>query len=94
MSTKPWSGRFQGGTDHRVERFTESISFDRRLFEHDIRGSVAHSRMLQHVGLITEQECAQIVQGLQEIQAEIEAESFPFSIEREDVHMHIEAALT
>ena len=93
MASKPWGGRFEGQTDHRVEAFTESISFDRRLFEHDIRASIAHARMLAHVGLLTSAECQQIEQGLSEIRAEIEAGRFSFTTEREDVHMHVEAAL-
>ena len=93
MASKPWGGRFGAGTDRRVEQFTESISFDRRLFEHDIQGSTAHARMLAHVGLLTADECQQIVRGLSEIRAEIESGRFPFVLEREDVHMHIEAAL-
>ena len=76
-----------------MEQFTESISFDRRLFEHDIQGSTAHARMLERVGLLTPGECQQIVLGLSEIQAEIKSGDFPFVLEREDVHMHIEAAL-
>lgn len=93
VASKPWSGRFSGGTDRRVEAFTESISIDQRLYEHDVRGSIAHARMLAHVGLISEQECQIIAQELGRIRAEIEAGTFPFSIEREDIHMHIEAAL-
>ena len=93
MANKPWGGRFGEKTDRRVEEFTESISFDRRLFEHDIRGSIAHAEMLAHVGLITIEECHQIVRGLSEIRAEIQEGRFPFVLEREDVHMHIEAAL-
>ena len=93
MAQKAWGGRFAAGTDHRVEQFTESISFDRRLFKHDIQGSAAHARMLSRVGLLTPEECQQIVLGLSEIQAEIEREDFPFVLDREDVHMHIEAAL-
>ncbi len=93
MAGKPWAGRFSGGTDRRVEQFTESISFDRRLFENDIRGSIAHARMLRHVGLLSADECERIEQGLIEIRAEIEAGSFPFVLEREDIHMHVEAAL-
>ena len=93
MASKPWGGRFEAGTDRRVEQFTESISFDRRLFGHDVRGSVAHARMLASVGLITSDECQKIERGLSEIQAEIEGGTFPFVLEREDVHMHIEAAL-
>jgi argininosuccinate lyase len=93
-TSKPWSGRFTGSTDRRVEAFTESISFDHKLFEHDIRGSIAHARMLAAVGLLTPEECEQIEQGLTAIRAEIEAGTFPFSIEKEDIHMHIEAELT
>ncbi|AMV35871.1 argininosuccinate lyase [Planctomyces sp. SH-PL62] len=94
MASKPWGGRFEAGTDRRVEEFTESISFDRRLFRHDVLGSQAHARMLAHVGLLTAPECEAIVKGLSEIQTEIEEGRFPFVLEREDVHMHIEAALT
>jgi argininosuccinate lyase len=93
VSSKAWSGRFTGETDRRVERFTESISFDQRLFQHDIQGSTVHACMLAEVGLITADECQKIVQGLSEIQAEIESGAFPFVLEREDIHMHIEAAL-
>ncbi len=93
MAKKAWGGRFGEGTDRRVEEFTESISFDHRLFEHDVRGSIAHSRMLCHVGLLTSEECEQIVQGLSEIRDEIASGAFPFSVEKEDIHMHIEAAL-
>ena len=93
MASKPWGGRFEQATDRRVEEFTESISLDRRLFEHDIRASIAHARMLASVNLITEAECGQIVQGLSEIRAEIESGQFPFVLEREDIHMHVEAAL-
>src|SRR4051794_15907376 len=93
VAQKAWGGRFNARTDRRVEHFTESISFDRRLFKHDIRGSQAHARMLSTVGLLTDEECRQIVLGLSEIEAEIEAGEFPFVLEREDVHMHVEAAL-
>jgi argininosuccinate lyase len=93
VASKPWSGRFGDKTDRRVEEFTQSISFDRRLFKQDIQGSVAHANMLARVGLLTAVECQQIVRTLSEIQAEIENGQFPFTQEREDVHMHIEAAL-
>ncbi len=93
MAEKPWGGRFGERTDRKVEEFTESISFDRRLFEHDVRGSIAHVQMLAKVGLVTSDECAQIVRGLTDIKAEITAGNFPFVLEREDIHMHIEAAL-
>ena len=93
VASKAWGGRFEQATDRRVEAFTESISLDRRLFEHDIRASIAHARMLASVGLLTEAECGQIVHGLGEIEAEIAAGSFPFVLEREDIHMHVEASL-
>jgi argininosuccinate lyase len=93
MADKPWSGRFGEKTDRRVEEFTQSISFDRRLFKQDIQGSIAHANMLSKVGLLSSIECQQIVRALLEIQAEFESSRFPFVLEREDVHMHIEAAL-
>ncbi len=91
--SKPWSGRFRANTDQRVEAFTQSISFDHRLFKQDIQGSIAHANMLASVGLLTSTECQQIVRTLSEIQAEIENGQFRFAQELEDVHMHIEAAL-
>jgi argininosuccinate lyase len=93
VARKPWGGRFDAETDRRVEGFTESISFDNRLFKQDIQGSIAHARMLVKVGLLEDHECQQIVRTLLEIQARIESGQFPFESEREDVHMHIEAAL-
>ena len=84
---------FSQATDRRVERFTESIRFDRRLYAHDIAGSIAHAQMLAKVGLLTPAECTQICQTLREIQGEIEAGRFPFRTELEDIHMHIEQAL-
>ncbi len=77
MSSKAWGGRFSQATDRRVEAFTESISFDQRLFKQDIRGSIAHAQMLVKAGLLTAQECDQIEQALTEIQAEIAAGTFP-----------------
>lgn len=93
MSWKPWAGVFTQTTDPRVEEFTESISFDRRLYQQDIRASMAHAQMLAKVGLLTEQECQQIEQALREIQEQIRSGRFPFRTELEDIHMHIERAL-
>lgn len=76
-----------------MERFTESVSFDHRLFAHDIAGSIAHALMLAHVGLISPHECNQICEMLDEIKAELEAGVFPLRTELEDIHMHIEQAL-
>jgi argininosuccinate lyase len=90
---KAWGGRFQQATDPRVEAFTESISFDWRLYEVDIRGSIAHATMLASVGLITTEERDSIAENLQQIGQEIAAGEFPFKQELEDIHMHIESAL-
>ena len=93
MAEKAWGGVFQEATDRRVEEFTESVSFDRRLYAHDIQGSIAHAEMLTAVGLLADDECRQIVETLGQIRVEIEQGRFPFSIELEDIHMHIERAL-
>jgi argininosuccinate lyase len=93
MSQKTWGGRFEGGTDRRVEAFTESISFDRRLYRHDVRASQAHARMLSEVGLLTADEAEKICTTLDAIAGEIDRGEFVFSIELEDVHTHIERAL-
>jgi argininosuccinate lyase len=93
VASKPWGGVFAEATDRRVEKFTESVSFDRRLYPQDIRASIAHAQMLAKVGLISAAECQQIVQGLEQIRREIEQGEFEFRIELEDVHMHIERAL-
>ncbi|HEX3601332.1 MAG TPA: argininosuccinate lyase [Lacipirellulaceae bacterium] len=93
MADKPWSGVFDRATDRRVEKFTESVSFDRRLYAHDIRGSIAHAHMLSKVGILTDDERHQIITGLEQIGHEIAAGSFKFREELEDVHMNVERAL-
>ncbi len=93
VSEKAWGGVFHEATDRRVERFTESISFDRRLYRHDIEGSIAHAKMLLSTGLIAPDECQQIEQTLNQIRQEIEQGQFEFSHTLEDIHMHIEHAL-
>ena len=90
---KPWGGRFNEATDEFVERFTESVSFDKRLYKHDIAGSVAHVRMLEKVGVLNKTDCNTIVEGLESILADIESGAFVWRLELEDVHMNIEAAL-
>ena len=87
-------GRFDGPADAFVERFTASVGFDWRLFPYDIRGSIAHARMLADAGVIDAQESDAIVSGLETIRAEIEAGQFDWSLALEDVHMNIEARLT
>ncbi len=93
MSQKTWGGRFSGATDNRVEAFTESISFDRRLYRHDVRASQAHARMLAEVGLLSAEEAEKIAATLDAIAGEIDRGEFPFSIALEDIHTHIERAL-
>ena len=90
---KPWSGRFQQDTDKLVEEFTASIHFDRRLYPYDIQGSMAHARMLGRQAIISEEEAAAIVEGLGEIQREIERGDFAFDPHLEDIHMNVEKRL-
>ncbi len=93
VTEKAWGGVFSEATNRRVEEFTQSVSFDRRLYAHDIAASVAHARMLAKVGLISQEDCAEIVQGLEAIREEIEQGRFQFCAELEDIHMHVERAL-
>jgi len=91
---KPWSGRFKGRTDSRVERMNASVGFDKRLALADLAVNRAHGRMLNRIGLLSDEEWDLIQKGLAEIEAEIKAGRFVFKAELEDVHMNIEAALT
>ncbi len=90
---KTWGGRFAGGTDARVEAFTESISFDQRLAPFDIEASQAHAKMLAHVGLLSGDEAAKIAKALEEIGQDIAAGKMQYSTALEDIHTHIEQAL-
>jgi argininosuccinate lyase len=90
---KLWSGRFSAQTEKTVEDFTESISFDVRLWKYDIEGSIAHVTMLGRQKIISKKEAALIIKGLNEIKAEIESGKFRLSQALEDVHMNIESAL-
>ena len=89
-----WHGRFSEKPAELLQRYSESISFDWRLWRHDIEGSIAHSAALEAAGLITGAERQQIIDGLRAIGAEIEAGKFQFKTELEDIHMNIEAELT
>jgi argininosuccinate lyase len=89
-----WKGRFQQQTADLVQRYGESISYDWRLYSHDIAGSIAHARAQESAGLLSAEEFSRIESGLREIEKEIESGDFEFSIELEDIHMNIEAALT
>ncbi|KAK3268781.1 hypothetical protein CYMTET_22733 [Cymbomonas tetramitiformis] len=88
-----WGGRFEEAVSSVVERFGESVSFDKKLYRQDLRGSRAHATMLQAQGLITEDECKAIVSGLAEVESEIEAGTFNWRADREDVHMNVESVL-
>jgi argininosuccinate lyase len=85
---------FREPTDKRVEAFSESISFDKRLADDDIDGSIAHARMLASCGLMTAAEADAIAKALEEIRTEIAEGRFEFTIAKEDIHLHIESALT
>ncbi len=91
---KPWGGRFSEATDAFVERFTASVTFDQRLYHHDINGSIAHATMLGKVGILSAQEVDAIVGGLEAIREDIVAGRFQWSVQLEDVHMNIESELT
>ncbi|WJX34934.1 argininosuccinate lyase [Trifolium repens] len=91
---KLWGGRFEEGVTDAVERFTESVSYDKQLYKHDITGSIAHASMLAHQGLITTSDRDSIIDGLREIERRIENGEFNWRADREDVHMNIEASLT
>jgi argininosuccinate lyase len=90
---KLWGGRFSEGTDEFVEEFTESISFDKNLALYDIKGSIAHAKMLGKQGIIPQEDAEKIIKGLEEIKKEIEEGKFQWKKELEDVHMNIEKAL-
>ena len=89
-----WGGRFSESTDAFVQAFTASVGFDRLMYRQDIQGSQAHATMLAEAGVLTGEERDAIIQGLDEIRAEIEAGEFEWSVALEDVHMNIEARLT
>jgi argininosuccinate lyase len=90
---KLWGGRFSVATHAFVEQFTQSVSYDQRLYHYDIMGSIAHARMLVHVRVLSKNEGEKIVKGLQAIESEIEQSRFKWDTAMEDVHMNIESAL-
>jgi argininosuccinate lyase len=89
-----WSGRFSEPVDELVKRYTASVFFDRRMALQDIRGSLAHARMLARQGIIGAQDLADIERGMETIRGEIERGQFPWSLDDEDVHLNIEKRLT
>ena len=91
---KLWGGRFQKNTDKKVDDFNSSIRFDKRMYKQDIKGSIAHAKMLGNQGIIPKEDSLKIVDGLLEILAEIEAGKVSFDIDAEDIHMNVEKLLT
>jgi argininosuccinate lyase len=89
-----WKGRFDQDTSSLVQAFGESISYDWRLYSHDIAGSIAHARAQMVAGLLSDEEFAAIESGLGEIERDITAGNFEFKASLEDIHMNIEAELT
>ncbi|KAH7294848.1 hypothetical protein KP509_27G021600 [Ceratopteris richardii] len=93
VQKKLWGGRFEQSVTPAVEKFSESVSFDRKLYKHDIQGSRAHATMLAQQGLISMEDMENIISGLNEIERRIESGEFLWRTDREDVHMNIEAEL-
>ena len=90
---KPWGGRFQGAQGELMERFNASIGFDKKLLQVDVTGSKVYARALQRAGVLTHEECAAIVEGLEQVRAEMSADGFQFEAKFEDIHMAVEAHL-
>ena len=91
---KLWGGRFQKETDNLVNELNASISFDQRLYREDITGSMAHAKMLGACGIISMEDVAAILEGLQSILEDVEAGKVEFTADNEDIHMNVEALLT
>src|SRR5689334_1866298 len=94
MSDKSWGGRFDQDLDAAALAFSASIDVDKRLAPQDIRGSIAHARMLGARGIVSQADAARMIAGLEQIAAEIEAGQFAWDAAKEDVHMNVEAALS
>ena len=90
---KAWSARFNEPVSDLVKRYTASVNFDKRLAKFDIQGSLAHAEMLTHVGVISQEDLQQIQTGMATIIQEIEAGTFEWSLDLEDVHLNIEKRL-
>jgi len=91
---KAWAGRFQEPTDRLVEAFTVSVAVDRRLYAHDIQGSIAHCKTLEKARVLSSKETRTIVRGLESVKAELDRGRFTFTPQDEDIHMAIERRLT
>ncbi len=93
MSNRMWGGRFSSGPDAIMEEINASIGFDKRLYKHDIAGSIAHATMLETAGILTRDDKDAIISGLETVRGEIEAGDFTFSRALEDIHMNVESRL-
>ena len=93
MNEKLWGGRFSQSTDELVEKFNASIDVDKRLYNHDIKGSIAHVKMMAKESIITQDEANTLIAGLGKVKEKIENNEIAFSASLEDIHMHIEDAL-
>ena len=89
-----WGGRFTKETDELMKQFNDSLPFDQRLYEQDIRGSIVHAAMLGRQGILTGEETRQIIDGLESIRADLESGKLEFSSAYEDIHSFVEAHLT
>ena len=94
MTKDLWSGRFATGLDPRIRAFTSSLELDKRIAAHDVRGSIAHARMLGRQGVLPQEESATLVRELERIAAELKSGSFPWPADAEDVHSAVERVLT
>src|SRR5262245_62270170 len=94
IKAKAWTGRFAEAANPVMEEFTSSLAFDKRLAQYDIRGSIAHCRMLVKQKILTHAEGEKIVKGLEGIRRELEHQRFPFLPSDEDIHMAVERRLT
>jgi argininosuccinate lyase len=93
MTNKMWGGRFASGPSEIMEEINASIGYDKRLYNQDIQGSIAHAEMLVDAGILSKSDCKKIINGLKQIKQEIEADQFTYSRQLEDIHMNVESRL-
>lgn len=93
MTNKMWGGRFASGPSEIMEEINASIGYDKRLYNQDITGSIAHAEMLADAGILSKSDCKKIINGLKQIKQEIESDQFTFSRQLEDIHMNVESRL-
>jgi len=94
MKQKMWDGRFEEGSSELLEEFNASIFFDKKIYKEDIKGSLAHAKMLCSIGILDKTELDDIERGLHQVLGEIESGAFIFSVKQEDIHMAVESRLT